>query len=604
MKGKATRIFAGCLFVLLATATLAEADDAQARLRVHHVFDHHMVLQRDKPVRVWGWAKPGEKIVVEFAGQKKTTTTDAEGNWAVQLDPLEASSQPRPLRVHGDDAEVAFDDVLVGDVWLLGGQSNMEDPIRNVYHGDVEMASAHLSGVRLLTVPLAAHPEPQTDFPRIDEYNAWTKQTERKGYWMVCSPETVKRFSAIGYIFGRRLHLATQVPIGLIDTSVGGTTVEAWASRATLGKIPEARPLLEQWDERIRAFDPQEDLRRRVEQWEKDTQRRKAEGREPAPKPTDLRPGPAFDRNNPGASFNGMIMPLAGFAVRGAIFNQGYNNALGDARPKLYAQTFQAMIRDWRRTFGEPEMPFGIVELTAGGQPQTLDNFELRMIDPAPFIREAQFRAYRELENVGFACAYDQQVPWYHPHKKVLLGERIARWALATQYGLPIGWQPAVCTGAQVEGDSIVVSFDRPVRTHDGRPVEGFAIAGKDRQFYPAEASYLVVGTDDRGRPREDHSKLVVHSDLVSEPVAVRYAWARNPLGNLVNEQHHERVLAVPSFRTDQWDWPEAGFGPEARAEAGRRRTKMRQQAEEQNRRRKLLEAQLRLEQLRAESGT
>jgi len=576
---------------------------ARAEVRVHHVFDNHMVLQRAEPVRVWGWADPGEQVTVEFGGQKKTTTAGDEGNWAVELDPLEPSSEPRTLAVSGPANRVAFEDVLVGDVWLLGGQSNMEDPIAGVYHGDVEVASANLPGVRLLTIPVCAHPKAQTDFPRIDEYNAWTGQTERKGYWMVCSPETVKRFSAIGYIFGRRLHLAGGVPIGLIDASVGGTTVEAWGSRETLAAIPEAIPLLKDWDERIQAFDPQQDLKDRIARWEKDTERRKAEGRQPAPKPDDLRPGPAFDRNNPGASYNGMIVPLAGFSVKGAIFNQGYNNALGDARPRLYAKTFQAMIGDWRRTFGDQQMPFGIVELTAGGEPQTLENFELRMIDAAPFIREAQFRAYRELEGVGFACAYDQQVPWYHPHKKVLLGERIARWALATQYGLPIGWQPAVCEAAEVQGDAIVVSFDRPVRTDDGRPFEGFAIAGADQRFCPAEATYLVVGKDDRGRDREDRTKLVVRSVLVPEPVALRYAWARNPLGNMVNDQHHERVLPVPSFRTDHWDWPEAGFGPEARAETGRRRGEMRRQAEEHSRERKLQQAQLRLERLKAEAG-
>ncbi|MHC4401023.1 MAG: hypothetical protein ACYTG0_15210 [Planctomycetota bacterium] len=588
---------------LLVAITFCLVNSVQAEVRVHHVFDNHMVLQREQPVRVWGRADPGDHVTVEFAGQTKTTTAGPDGTWITTLDPLEASTEARVLTVRGKDDSAAFENVLVGDVWILGGQSNMEDTISNVYHGDVEVASANLPSIRILTIPVCADPEPQTDFPRIDEFNAWTGQTERKGSWFVCSPETVHRFSAIGYVFGRRLHLASTIPIGLIDTSVGGTTAEAWTSRTTLAAMPEVAPLLKEWDEKIQGYDAQKDLQERILRWEKQTQKRKEEDREPSPKPEDLRPGPAFDRNNPGASYNGMIAAFAGFSVKGAVFNQGYNNALGNARPALYAKTFQAMIRDWRRAFQDEQMPFGIVELTAGGQPQTLDNFELRMIDAAPYIREAQFKAFREVPHVGFVCAYDQQVPWYHPHKKVPLGERIARWALATQYDVRLGWQPAICTSAKPQGDRIVLTFDRHVQTHDGRPIEGFAVAGTNKQFYPAKVQYAVIGKDDRGRDREDRKTLEVWSDLVQTPVAVRYAWARNPLGNLVNGQHHERILPVPSFRTDDWDWPEAPFGPEARGEIGRRQAEMRQRAEQQSRHRKLQQTELLLDRLKAEAA-
>ncbi|NQU25487.1 MAG: hypothetical protein HQ567_29740 [Candidatus Nealsonbacteria bacterium] len=587
-----------CLPLLVAFCLL---DCVQAEVRVHHVFDNNMVVQREKPVRVWGWADAGEAVTVQFAGQTKAAAAGADRTWSVDLDPLEACDEGRVLTVKGKANTVKYENVLVGDVWVLGGQSNMEDTISYVYHGDVEVASANLPAIRLLTIPVGATPKPQTDFPRIDEFNAWTNQTEKKGSWAVCSPETVHRFSAIGYVFGRRLHLAGKVPIGLIDASVGGTTAEAWTTRATLAAMSEAAPLLAEWDERIAAWDPKKDLQGRIERWEKETEKRKAEGRELQPKPDDLRPGPAFDRNNPGASYNGMIAPFAGFSVTGAIFNQGYNNALGDARPSLYAKTFQAMIRDWRGAFRDENMPFGIVELTAGGAPQTLENFELRMLDAAPFVREAQFKAYRELPHVGFACAYDQQVPWYHPHKKVQLGERIARWALATRYDVELGWEPAICTDAKSEGDRMVLTFDRVVQTHDGRPIAGFAVAGEDKQFVPARVRYAVVGKDDRGRDREDRKILEVYSELVEQPVAVRYAWARNPLGNLVNGQHHERILPVPSFRTDNWNWPEAGFGPDARGESGRVRGEMRKQAEEHNRQRRLRAAKLLVEQLQAE---
>jgi sialate O-acetylesterase len=253
------------------------------------------------------------------------------------------------------------------------------------------------------------------------------------------------------------------------------------------------------------------------------------------------------------------------------------------------------MIEDWRAAFGDEAMPFGIVGLTAGGEPQTLENFELRMVDPAPYIREGQHAAALDLEGVCFMPAYDQQVPWYHPHKKFELGERIARWALNTQYGQgQLGWKPVECIGHEVHQDHIVLRFDRAVRVHDGRPFAGFAIAGEDRHFVPAKAEFVVVGSDDRGRPRHDETQLKVSSPLVPKPVAVRYAWARNPLGNAVNSQHHERIIPIPSFRTDGWDWPEAPFEKDGADAQNRHREaigKLRQAARAGAEKRRLLEA-------------
>ncbi len=580
--------------IVLAVWLGAICTTALAKVRVHHIFGPNMVLQRDNVVRVWGWADAGESVSVKFAGQTKTATANKDGKWAVELQPLSASSNGRTLAVKGKDSAVTFDNVLVGDVWVLGGQSNMEDVLEDVYHGDVEVASANFPALRLITIPVCASPKPVDDFERINEFNAWTNRYEKKGSWTASSPETVKRFSAIGYIFGRRLHMAAQIPIGLIDASRGGTTVEAWMSRRMLSTVAEAAPLLKEWDDKIAAYDPVKSLQDRIRGWERDTARRKKEGKEPRPKPTKPAPSPAVNANNPGASFNGMIRVFAGFTVKGVIFNQGYNNALGNARPALYAKTFNAMIRYWRCLLRNHKMPFGIVELTAGGTPQTYDNFERMMIDPAPFIREGQFKASRDLSNVGFVCAYDQQVPWYHPHKKVQLGERIARWALATQYDLKLGYQPTVCTSAKKAGPLMVLTFDRAVQTHDGRPIEGFAVAAADKRFYPASARYVVTGKDNRGRDQHDRKKLEVWSDLVPKPVAVRYAWARNPLGNLVNSQHHERILPVPSFRTDEWDWPEAPFGDRGSPEANEHRKQlntMRKQAEQWARERPIAEA-------------
>ena len=292
-----------------------------------------------------------------------------------------------------------------------------------------------------------------------------------------------------------------------------------------------------------------------------------------------------------------MLASFSSANIKGAIFNQGYNNALGNARPRLYASVIQAMIQNWREAFRDNEMPFGIIGLTPGGQPQTRDNYEIRMVDAAPFIREGQSKAARDLDGVCFMPAYDQQVPFYHPHKKVLHGERLARWALATQYGqTQLRWNPTVLEHTEVRNDHVILTFNGMVRVHDGRPFDGFAVAGKDRHFVPARAEFVIKGKDDRGREQKDERKLKVWSPLVPEPVAVRYAWARNPLGNAVNSGHHERIIPIPSFRTDEWDWPEAPFDGDSDEKRNAHRKAiniMRQQARKWSESRPLDEARI-----------
>ena len=570
---------------------------AHAGLQVSNVFDNNMVIQRDKPIRVWGMADAGTNVQVILGERDLTVRADDSGKWLAELDPLAASALPRRLTVRSDDETVEYDGILIGDIWLLGGQSNMEDVLESIYHGDTEVASANHPHIRLMTVPQVAGPEPVLMMDRLNEFNSWTGRHEQKGSWHPCTPKSVARFSAIGYVFGRRLHLVSGVPIGLIDASLGGTTAEAWTSRSTLGDMPAAKPLLSEWDAKVASYDPEASLRRRIENWERSSERRKREGKPPRAKPTEPEPDPAGDRNNPGGSFHGMICPLADLNIKGAIFNQGYNNALGhNSRPGLYAEVFKAMVTDWRKAFRDETLPFGIVALTAGGEPQTLENFEQRMIDPAPFIREAQAQAWQQLEHVGFAPAYDQQVPWYHPHKKFELGERIARWALHEHYDQKrIGWQPAVCTEWKVVDERIELKFDRNVRVHDGRPFSGFAIAGDDRHFYPANAEFVVIGKDNNGRDRRDESRVAVSHPLVKDPVSVRYAWARNPLGNAVNAQHHERTIPVVSFRTDDWDWPEAPYDADGDAVNQYRRgfNERRNEARERDKDRKVAEAKL-----------
>jgi len=562
---------------------------AFSQVRPHHIFDDNMVLQREQPVRIWGSAAPSEKVKIEFGGQIKFSSTNKQGEWFTYLDPMKANAKPQKMKVSGKDSFVVFENILVGDVWVLGGQSNMELDLAALFHGDAEILSANFPNIRLMTIPSSADHLPKKDFDRINEYDSWLERYDKKGAWFNCSPASVATFSGLGYIFGRRLHMASQIPIGLIDLSLGGTTVEAWLSPNTLLSIPENSALLKQWNDKEAAYNPVEDLKTKIINWEKRTAEQIKKGEETSPKPLEPSVRPSLDRNFPGSSYTGMVAIIGGLTVKGIVFHQGYNNALGDARPKLYATNFKALISDWRNIFNNKQLPFGIIEFSAGGEPQTLENYELRMLDPSPYIREGQFNAYKNLNNVGYVCAYDQQVNWYHPQKKVEVGERMARWALSTQYGFNLGWEPITLEGLEKMNDKIIVTFSKEVKSSDDRPMEGFSIAGMDRHFYPAKAEYVKI-QNEKGQKVNDKRRIVVSNDLVVNPVELRYAWARNPLGNLVNDV--DRIIPVPLFRTDSWDYPEAPY-LSSEYELYRQKQKMIQkQAEEMARIRIIQEAE------------
>lgn len=532
----------------------------KAQVSLFHIFDNNMVLQRDKPVKVWGLAAPQEKVKIEFGSQIKSAIANKLGEWNIHLDPMPASTQPRVMKITGKANMVRFTNVLVGDVWILGGQSNMEFDLARIFHGDVEIHSANFPNIRLMTIPSSANLKPKKDFERINEYDSWYDRFDKKGYWFVCSPETVSTFSGMGYIFGRRLHMASQVPIGLVDVSLGGTTIEAWLTPETLANMLENSSLLQQWHEKVRTYDPDKDLKEKIKNWEIRNTDKLKQGLETSPKPTEPSPYPAYDRNYPGSSYTGMVSLIAGLTVKGIIFHQGYNNALEDSRPKQYASNFKALINDWRTTFNDTNLPFGIIEFSAGGEPQTHENFEVKMLDPSPHIREGQFQAYIDIPYTGYVCSYDQQVNWYHPQKKEEIAERMARWALSSLYGFDLKWEPAVCKNVERLKDKIILTFNKEVKTSDDRPIEGFCIAGKDRHFFPAKAAYVKT-KDEKGQSVVDKKKIEVWNSLCVDPIEVRYAWARNPLGNLVNVECP--IIPVPLFRTDDWDYPEAPFQPD-----------------------------------------
>ncbi|MDA0809673.1 MAG: hypothetical protein O3B68_16880 [Planctomycetota bacterium] len=534
-------------------------------LCVSNVFQSNMVLQRDRPIALWGWADAGEKVSVTFGEQQQAATTAEDRSWKVTLPAMAASAEPHTLTVTGAKSTLTLDSILVGDVWVLGGQSNMEFPLERIENGQLEIISANYPNIRILTVPAMNGPDRKPGFARLHEWSGWFGRHFRKGDWDVCTPQVARELSAIGFAFARRIHMATQVPIGIIDASRGGTTVETWTPDRAMRTIDseQVTTLLSEWDQKVADWDAQSDLKQRVEGFRQRVARFHKEGRAlPAneTEPTDLRPGPAMDQNRPGNCYASMIAPLEGLQIRGAIFHQGYNNCFnGTEGAIMYRHVFPEMINAWRAAFDNPEMPFGILSLCTEGTAQTLDNFSEMMANPGPYIREAQYQTFLDFfkagdANIGFVSTYDLRRRWYHPQLKIPAGERIARWALATQYGFEkdIRWKPPIVQETKVEDGRIVIRLDEPASAvDDGGPILGFAVAGEDRRFHPATATHLVTGKDDRGRDRTDPRVLVLSSPMVPSPVHYRYAWGRSPLGNLQAASHSDIPFATQ--RSDAW---------------------------------------------------
>jgi len=538
-------------------------------LCVANVFQSNMVLQRDKPLKIWGWAEPGEEVTVSFAGHQARAKAAADRAWQVTLKPVPVNNAPQTLTVKGRSVTLTLDNVLVGDVWVLGGQSNMEFPISNVDDGELEIVSANLPQIRLLTMPVGRGFNSVRSFERLHEWSDWSNRHFRKGDWDICSPETVREFSAIGYIFGRRVQVASGVPIGLIDCSIGGTTLETWTPEEVLQTIEgaETRAMLKEWADRIAAFDPQADLKARVAAYENRMKNLQAKG-QPIPAdsrpPSDLRPGPAADRNRPGYCYASVMRPLRDLAVAGVLWHQGYNNAFnGSAGARMYYQVFAKMIAAWRQTFGDPRLPFCIISLPTDGQPQTREHFVAPMFDAGIYIREAHYQTFLDLrkagdQNIGFVSSFDLRKAWYHPQIKIPVGERAAKWALATRYGLFKGrdadawWLPPTIDKVEIVGSTIRLTLSTEVKTRDDSDGKmlGFAIAGKDRRFYPAEVDWFTDGTkNNRNQLQYQRNILALSNRFVPEPVHFRYAWARNPMGNIVNG----RGVPLAAQRSDDW---------------------------------------------------
>lgn len=582
-------------------------------LMVSNVFQSNMVLQRNKPVAIWGRAVSGQNVRVAFGGHEASALADEDGRWEIRLPELKASAEPRTLKVESQGQTLKLDNVLVGDIWVLGGQSNMEFELAKVENGPLEIVSANYPQIRILTVPYGEGPKPIHNFPRLHEWSSWFGRHFRKGDWNECTPEVARELSAIGYVFARRLHQASQVPIGVIDVSRGGTTVETWTPLSVLRQLDSetTQAKLAKFDTAVAEWDAEADLRRRIEQHEawlkKQTEEGKTIPNDRKDPPADLRPGPIADHNYPGNCYAGMIVPLEGLAVRGVIFHQGYNNAFdGSPGAEMYADVFPAMIQSWRKAFQDDKLPFGILSLCTDGYPQTRDNYCEKMFDAGIEIRAAQYHTFLNLsqhgdQNIGFVSTYDLRRRWYHPQVKIPAGERIARWALATQYDFDreLQWRPPMLVSYESNGASLLLTLDQEVGDPEDGKIEGFAISGGDGRYHPADVSYLETGKDDRGRVRYDRRRLVLTSPMVAEPHHFRYAWGRNPLANL--QAVGNKDLPFATQKSDDWrmsDVPLESSDDIDRSEplSRRARGQILNALRERDRQRRVVEAQLTIE--------
>ena len=508
-----------CLLAVLLTTAVG----VRANVSLPDVISDGMVLQQKQKVPIWGKADPGEAITVRFAGQSKKFIASADGNWMIKLDPMVANATPASMIIAGNNT-IELKNILVGEVWLVAGQSNMQRLLSETADGEAALAAADHPLIRLFNVSRQV---------------AFRHAPPPLARWLECSPQTVKEFSAAGYYFGVELQKELHVPIGLINSSYGGSQAEAWTPTEYLLASNDLRPTVERtkiWDEerpRVRV-----EYDEALKKWRAEADQARAAGARPSPSPSV--PDALREYRIASSIYNGMIAPLIPFYIRGAIWYQGESN---EARAQQYGLLLPTMIRAWRERWGEGDFPFAIVQLPNYRDPKP---------EPADeawsHLREAQRLTALNTPNAGLIVTIDiGEARDIHPKNKLDVGKRMARWALADVYGRKLTKSGPMFRDARVAGLKIIVKFDEVgagLRIRDGDKLDEFTIAGADGVWHWANAK--ISGKD----------RVEVWSDSVARPVAVRYAFNNNPKHpNLTNETG----LPAAPFRTDNWRGPTDG---------------------------------------------
>jgi sialate O-acetylesterase len=481
--------------IITLNSLLLLTTSAFAVVRPHALFTDGMVLQRDIAAPVWGTAYNGEKVTVEINGQSVSTTA-VDGKWMVRLKSLKAGG-PFTLKIN----DLELKNVLVGDVWICSGQSNMQWSVKQSDNAAAEIANASFPMIRLFTVPRSEINAPQTDI---------------KASWQECNPANIADFSAVGYFFGRDLHKTLNVPIGLIDNAVGGSPAESWMQAELLNGDEEFRQFHAAYPQAMERYN------QAVEKHKEAVEKARAAGTRPPNAPG--RPW------LPSGLYNGMLAPLVPYAIKGAIWYQGESNA---GRAYQYRRLFPTMIKNWRERWGQGEFPFLFVQLAAFGP----NGQKLGESDWAE-LREAQTMTL-SLPNTGMALAIDVgTIDDIHPKAKQPVGARLALAARAVAYKQKLVFAGPMYAGMKVKGDKIELKFNHTGGGLEakGGALKGFLIAGEDKVWHEAKAEI-------KGK------QVIVSCPEVTKPVAVRYAWAKYPTVNFYNQEG----LPANPFRTDDW---------------------------------------------------
>jgi sialate O-acetylesterase len=503
-----------------------------AKTTIPKVFGDNMVLQRNIAVPVWGWAVKGDKITVSFNNQTQTAIADDKGNWMVKLSAMKANKTPQIMTIAGTD-KITYKNILVGDVWLCSGQSNMEFGVGGSLNVKQETAAANYPDIRLIKFRHA-----QKDIPQ--------KNVIIQRNWSVCSPKTVRGFSAAAYFFARRLYKDLKIPIGLISSSWGGTRVEPWTAPCGFNSIPELQSIAKKVNATIPTTDEgnkaYKEYCAKLKTWL--TEAESALDKKEMPPSAPQKPSVGESHQSPTKIFNAMIKPIIPYAIKGAIWYQGESNG---GEGMSYYHKKKALIGGWRKLWNQGDFPFYYVQLAnyrksnsknaAGG-------------DGWAKLRDAQ-RCLLDYKNTGMATIIDiGEAGNIHPKNKKDVGERLALWALAKDYGKDIVYSGPLFKDIKIDGNKAVISFDcvggglivgekeglNPTREVKDGKLKWFAISGKDKKWYWADA---VI----------DGDTVVATSEKVSEPIAVRYAYAMNPEGcNLYNKEG----LPASPFKTDK----------------------------------------------------
>lgn len=495
-------------FSLPAAVVLAFCVSARAEVRLPHMLSDHAVLQRQMPLHIWGWAEARESVKVTFHNQTQSAVADDMGRWGVYLRPEQAGG-PYVLSVQASNT-VELQDILVGDVWFASGQSNMEFPL-NGFPGAAELKNG--------AQEIANATQPQIRLLRFERHAAAYELRDQENTWTTCTPATAAQFSAVAYFFARDLVRDEHVPIGLIDSTWGGTPVAAWMSLEGLSGDPS---LMSQFVQRVPMVEEESDVQARVDAEKREDAKAKAAG-QPAPRHPWH---PNADSWAPTGLFNGMVAPATAFTVKGFIWYQGEADTSAGRAP-LYERTFPAMIADWRSRWGEGDLPFLFVQLSS---------FTSTPAETWSIVREAQRRTLR-LGHTGMAVSLDVGQPDnVHPPDKQTVGARLALAARAVAYNDPVEFSGPMFQQAAPEGAQMRVYFDHSHGlSAKGGALQGFEVAAADHTFRPATAHI-------------EGDTVVVSAPDMTRPVYVRYAWANAPVSaNLYNGAG----LPAPTFTSE-----------------------------------------------------